>query len=598
MATQGKEKEGFGVRWWAGAGLFLLVYLVVFAPALFSTYGFAEDYWLLASVGYEKDPMFTTVFFEEGRPLAGWLVRVAFSGLDEVGQLSWIRGLGLAGWALGGLLVAAYLWRELRAGMVLSFACAAATVFTSGGLLLGGWATISFYPIAFVLSFAAGWRLMKEGKAAWPEWLLAFALLFLSLCIYQPMTGAVLLPLFLTALRQGLPPLRRALRPVLLYVFTLGVYFLSWKLAIAAGWLSGGRMVRGGSLEDLLGNGIHFFGKVVPALMSGPGYVLYWEFLGWIWLVAMVAWLVFELRRKERFLETAKTVGLGMGLLLLMSAPMVKSGFSPFRTLVVIGALVQVWPVMLLAHARGRIAGAVGCLVVLFFAGLGGLALRESFVDLHAREYAAGREGFLAMESKYRAEPFGPLFVRIPKSPQAMGWPVRTAYEFGNFTCSSDWAWSDFAKQHLAEIYGVSRTDREAFNNLIEVCPVPADFAPGDAYLLDYPAWLGVEARTDPGSSPNMSAWRQYEHTPLGWTRRMNEQWLWHELIGWGQLYGGNPPYPYVWSKWFGQLVVQLGEGGVPLRFFRADGTPLSEEQLRDRIRKRVDSLCHDPAMN
>ena len=77
---------------------FLVILGSVFAPALLETYGYAEDYWLLAKVGYENDPMFKTVFFEEGRPLAGLLIRFAFGGLERVDQLLWIRLAGFSGW--------------------------------------------------------------------------------------------------------------------------------------------------------------------------------------------------------------------------------------------------------------------------------------------------------------------------------------------------------------------------------------------------------------------------------------------------------------------------------------------------------------------
>jgi hypothetical protein len=256
-----------------------------------------------------------------------------------------------------------------------------------------------------------------------------------------------------------------------------------------------------------------------------------------------------------------------------------------------VGALVQVWPVMALLRCHRKRAGPVAVLVILFFAAIGGHALRKSFVEVHSLEYREGRAGIAEIAPEYREAPFGPLFARIPRPPQAQGMRIRAAYEYGNFTSSSDWAWSDFAKQHLAEMYGVPRKNREAFNNRVEVCPVPADFPVQNAFLLDYPAWFGVAAREDPGTTPNMSAWHQYRKTPLGWCRIVNEQWLWHELVGWGQLYGGEPPYPYLYSKWFGQLAVHLSEDGIPLRFFTAEGEPLSEATLRSMGRERFHEL-------
>ena len=354
-------------------------------------------------------------------------------------------------------------------------------------------------------------------------------------------------------------------------------------------------MCAGGSLEDLFGNLGGFFVETLPALAAGPGYVVFRDFLAWIWLAGMGAWLLLELREGTSVRGILQKVGLGILLLLLMAAPMIKSGFSPFRTLVVVGALVQVWPVMALLRCHGKWTGPLAVIVLVFFSGLGGYALRKSFVELHALEYREGRKGIAAIAPAYRETPLGPVLVRIPKPPQAAGARVRAAYEYGNFTCSSDWAWSDFAKQHLAEIYRVPRRKREAFNNMIEICPVPADFTAEEAWLFDYPAWLGTEAREDPGNTPNLSAWRQYRKTPLGWCRILNEQWLWHELVGWGQLYGGEPPYPYLYSKWFGQLAVHLSEDGIPLRFFEADGEPLSEATLRSMVRQRFHGLLQEP---
>lgn len=165
-------------------------FTLVYSPVLFTSYGFIDDYFQLASALQGATALGMRQHMSFGRPLQGLLIVNSFALMRDVGDIRWLRlvgilGIALLAWLLNRMLAMAgrgtltALLVPLAIGMTLPFQVWAA------------WAMCAYFPYAAAIAGAAYLAVEAALRAHTRSRRLGFAgaavfLLVASLAIYQP----------------------------------------------------------------------------------------------------------------------------------------------------------------------------------------------------------------------------------------------------------------------------------------------------------------------------------------------------------------------------------------------------------------------------
>lgn len=164
-----------------------LFYLLVYSAAYTTRYAVTDDYLFLAAIRHYDSTAIAPLLLEGGRPLLAILALGVARVVHNLGDLAWVRALGVAGIGVFGALVF-HAFRRERHPLWLALLAALTVGLLPAFQVFAAWAVCAFYPYAAALGGAA--FLVITGAAERAGIVLrtvgATALLTAALAIYQP----------------------------------------------------------------------------------------------------------------------------------------------------------------------------------------------------------------------------------------------------------------------------------------------------------------------------------------------------------------------------------------------------------------------------
>lgn len=244
--------SGSRFRRWIDRFVICLLVLVCYGACLFATYGYTDDFWLF----FTTDNVQQT-YLQAARPVAALTWTLSSKLVDELGDLRYLRLVGILGIAL----IAVILFEEsLRVfpSRIYGMAVAVGVVFLPGMTVFANWATCWIYPWMIVVTWLgaksieyANVHMQKQRWKATAAGILGGALLLGAFGTYQPtitwfwllVLFRFLSPRFWTSRRFRLRIARQFVWGVALFGFCLlaiKVYFLmtGWVPQDRAGLLA------------------------------------------------------------------------------------------------------------------------------------------------------------------------------------------------------------------------------------------------------------------------------------------------------------------------------------------------------------------------
>lgn len=169
---------------------YVAAFVLVYSPVLFTSYGFIDDYFQLASALQGATALGMRQHMSFGRPLQGVLIVSSFSLMRDVGDIRWLRLVGIVGIALLAWLLHRVLAASGR-GTIVALLLPLVIGLTLPFQVWAAWAMCAFFPYAAAVAGAAylaveaALRARARGTRA-GLWTAAVFLLVASLAIYQP----------------------------------------------------------------------------------------------------------------------------------------------------------------------------------------------------------------------------------------------------------------------------------------------------------------------------------------------------------------------------------------------------------------------------
>jgi hypothetical protein len=169
-------------------GVVAILLLCTYAPVLVASYGFMDDYSLLAE-GLQGGTGIEKYVIACGRPVYAVLLFLSFHGLREIQHLVYLRLLGILGLAW----VACRIYRALvAAGSSRTQSLCLALIITAmpAFQVYAAWATTAFYVVA-TLGAGCAWWLADRSYASstpssrWPTALAAALVLLVAITVHQ-----------------------------------------------------------------------------------------------------------------------------------------------------------------------------------------------------------------------------------------------------------------------------------------------------------------------------------------------------------------------------------------------------------------------------
>lgn len=566
-----------------------LLALAVVWPVLTTDYGLVEDFLHLIDPAYTDGPLHKTVYFREGRPLAGLWIHWVFGQTDTVADLTWIRAQGVVGLLIWLILLSCYGQRALQWDRGRSGAVALLLTLTPGVLLFAAWATAAVYLYGMILAFAGGWLMMHDSRRTWISWTAGLGVLLLALCIYQPIASVALLPAWLSLL-NATPASKAHLRTIVGFGVAMVLYFLAFKGVTTLGWINSERLSRVSPLSAWQDTVSLLFREILPRALKGWGSLLETP-VPWILGIVGLGGLL-ALRAKD----SLRSLMFSWILLTVISAGILgpilfTGGYTPWRLLVVVGIAWQSLPALLLTRLPTRLSEwGLGAMIVVM-GGYAAFVVQRGFVQPLGHEYHSLKCGVLAHKAAIQEAPTAPIFLRLPGDSTASISPVRGSHEYGSYTTQNIWAWREMTTQLIRESFELPRQSRGALSKGLHICPIPASANPSSGTVLDYAEWLG--SPTSGGSE-----FAQYTHSPLGWMRTFGAGWYRIEGLGWIWAWGAPEPRWAVKSTTYGDMIILQELNQPPAIEWpggrrQAWGAFLAEDQVRFRQQVGIPTPSH-----
>lgn len=237
------------------AGVIVLAYVAVLAR----NYAFVDD-WLLLQEGLTRSEQIFDHSIATGRPLSALIGAAVTAASPDVGDLRWLRLVGVLGIAGVGVVVALLL-RSTGVRRPRALATAAVVCALPAYQVVAAWASLFVAPLAVLLALGAGLLLPDRlGRRTLARAALALLLLVSSMTIYQPAAMCFWLVPLAVVLERRL----RDRRQVLLAALSFGAVFtaaavaglVALKVGTAVEGVPGNRGV---ITVSLLGEKLHWF---------------------------------------------------------------------------------------------------------------------------------------------------------------------------------------------------------------------------------------------------------------------------------------------------------------------------------------------------
>ena len=201
---------------------------LTYSSSCFSVYGYVDDYSYLRS-GY--DTMRQNV--EGGRPISGYVIIKLFHLVHTVDGLRFVRLFGL----IGLIIFSVTVFNLLRASILsvpMSWLCSLIAAMLPPFQVYVGWAVLCLAPYAAAMALVSCYLIWKE-ESDTKVYIFSFALLLLSILIYQPSTMSFVAFIPIGMYRNHM--LNRKIlgndlaRAAIVFFFTLLVAFIFIKIS-------------------------------------------------------------------------------------------------------------------------------------------------------------------------------------------------------------------------------------------------------------------------------------------------------------------------------------------------------------------------------
>ncbi len=329
-------------------GLFLAVFLTVYAPVLLNSYAFTDDFFDLAAALRGDMSWPITKKITEGRPLLALLTYISLTTAKDIEDLRYLRLVGIVGiavlaWSVFRLLVRTG-WEPVR-----SFFASVILCTTLPFHVYAAWATTAFYPYAALASgvaFFLGERTFRTHRRS-PKWLRvggASLALLAALAIHQ--SAAMFLWVFaaVVVLKPDTPlddVLRRFGWYCMIVMGGLLLGFVVYKLGLA---LYPALSARTGLVHNIPGKAVWFLLEPLPNALNfsllSPSHYVFSDFhriadilLAWGVFVLIVGGMMLYVggTLKERLWK----LGIALSVLPLSYVPnlIVVENWASYRTL-------------------------------------------------------------------------------------------------------------------------------------------------------------------------------------------------------------------------------------------------------------------------
>jgi hypothetical protein len=208
-----------------------LVLLGIINFSIFKSYAFSDAYEFLWSA--HEAPDFMSTFIRGGRPLYGYLNQFIFGELvDSISGLKWVRFFTLLLTVLFSVQLFCFFknwlkWQVYESG-ILAFLIVLLPSFT----VYMGWSVTYEICISLNLSFFAGVLMLKglkDDKVNIYRVVIAFLLIVISLCFYQSVATAFLLPFIFYYTKSRLYTLKNLIVLMLVFLLSFAAYFFVFK---------------------------------------------------------------------------------------------------------------------------------------------------------------------------------------------------------------------------------------------------------------------------------------------------------------------------------------------------------------------------------
>ncbi len=526
-----------------------LVIVGAYYPVVVSEYGFTDDY---IAVTYNKtvEPWdLNTRPTALGRPISSLFISSAFTLIDSIGELSYLRALSV------GLLIlsastAFLLLRNLGITALPAALAAAAIALNPAAGVFAGWAITYSYPISILLSLLGGWLLIRAMQGSELRKLLGGMLcILLSLLMYQPTALACVVMFAVyyasTGKQQRSPAVLHWTAVLAFTAYTMVIYYILYMAYLPLQEDSGLINERGGIVSDIPAKLNYFIkGPLWESTIWWGHYAPRW--LGWIIVAGVVACVVLFVRRlilEGGWLKGASLTVLFLLTLLLAASPVLvpEQDGHQIRVFYSLMSLIGAIPAIAVARLGGKQVHRLS--VVLFIAGLAGLShyfVRNGIVRPHSREVAVFRQ---YLHEQVKTPPHIAIFKHTLLGTERLT-NLRKWHEYGGYS-----SWLPWVPHHLINILLWEQfpelTDDYTEAEIIQVYPWQIHHYPEGVLVLDanyiFKGRYSPRYRAYKGNMLKPLVSDRYEDPLFGTMETLNRFWFYSDTFGFLRKGEDNP---------------------------------------------------------
>jgi len=322
----------------------VILLFFIFWPVFFADYAYTDE---AHQLWHNDDNSNFIMVFVQGRGLTGLIMKKLFATFSTISELKWIRVISFTGWVMAVLIWNFVLnsWKKIFNlnehwvfFLSICLPCSA-----SVAISVGWGASLVELSLAFIAALLSGHLLFintygKNGIRIPPvKIFLVIVLVLSSLFLYQPMTGAFLLPFFLCHLYVPFKKIDRAMYiGVGFYLAISLLYFILFKYSLAAYGI--GANDRTELSVNPLGKLSFFFSQpLAQAFSFNFLYNMHGIFSQAFYPVMFAAW-IFSVFAFNRYEKPAFKFACIISMLLLMmliyiSVMLPRENFASYRTM-------------------------------------------------------------------------------------------------------------------------------------------------------------------------------------------------------------------------------------------------------------------------
>lgn len=421
----------------------------------------------------DNDENFKDQFIQGGRFLYALLNEYVYGVFtNSISSLKWIRFFSLT--ASVGFSVQLFLFLlKLNLKTLESALFAFLVLMLPSFSIYHSWSATYEVPIALNLSFFAGLLIIKaieNRKKRNQNYLIAFALVIISLCLYQSAVTILLIPFVFKSIIVRKAELKHIIILLVFLAFSFLTYFIIFKLSLYWFKIEPNRRT-GINVLNFPYRIIKFYLKELRMVIMGSGFLVFPILSLSLGLISVFGFFYTLFKKQIRKLEAQVLLGFLVLVLPLSYFPNLISSdsFICSRTIAPTAIIVLFFQFMCIrqiAHNNKIIKG-LSITVAILFIALGSLNLNYYVTRIHNKEYIALKKAFEKIPLDNKQD----IVIVRPKNiflQEYNFYKQESADEFGHISSSRIWVPEPLFKQILTERFN-SLNIKNSFNYNIEV---------------------------------------------------------------------------------------------------------------------------------